>query len=147
MSTPGPAARREILLFVYDSWMSGQADAARLAGARAIGPSATEPRFHLVDLGTQVALVLGGATAVRGEVYALEPAMLASADIEKGHPLRYKRIGIRLEDGREVQAYTLDVDQVRGRRRIASGDYRAHVTPPPPARHEGAWSKWAKGRR
>jgi hypothetical protein len=66
---------------------------------------------------------------------------------EKGHPLRYKRIRIRLEDGREVEAYTLEADQVRGKRRIKSGDYRAHVTPPAPGRHDGPWAKWARSRR
>jgi gamma-glutamylcyclotransferase (GGCT)/AIG2-like uncharacterized protein YtfP len=135
------------MLFVYDAWMSGQTEAARLAGARSIGPASTEPRYDLVDLGTSVALVQDGTTAVRGEVYALEPAMLASLDIEKGHPLRYKRIRIRLEDGREVEAYSVDPDQARARRRIRSGDYRAHVTPPAPARHAGPWAKWAKSRR
>lgn len=147
MSMPGPGGKREFVLFVYDAWMSGQAEAARLQGARAIGPAATEPRFDLVDLGTQVALVPGGTTAVRGEVYAMEPSMLASLDIERGHPLRYKRIRIRLEDGREVEAYTLDESQVRGRRRIRSGDYRTHVTPQAPERYSNAWSKWAKSRR
>src|SRR5262245_16899197 len=110
MSTPGPAAKREFMLFVYDAWMSDQTEAARLAGARPIGPATTEPRYDLVDLGTSVALVSGGTTAVRGEVYVLEAAMLASLDIEKGHPLRFKRIRIRLEDGREVEAYTVDPD-------------------------------------
>lgn len=146
MSAAGPGGRREYLLFVYDAWMSGQTEAARLSGARALGPATTGPGFDLVDLGTQIALVPGGATAVRGEVYAMEPAMLASLDVEKGHPLRYRRIRIRLDDDREVEAYTLDADQVRGKRRIKSGDYRTHVTPAAPERAGSAWSKWAKGR-
>src|SRR5262245_4274314 len=124
MSPGEPAGRREFMLFVYDSWMSGQTDAARLKGARAIGPAVTEPRYDLVDLGTQVALVASGTTAVRGEVYALEPAALAAIDIEKGHPLRYRRIRIQLEGGQQAEAYTLDADQVRGKRKIHSGDYR-----------------------
>jgi len=86
MSPPDPAGRRELLLFVYDAWMSGQQDSARLSGARAI------------------------------------------------------------DDGREVEAYTLDPDQVRGRRRIRSGDYRAHLAPAAPTRQGGAWSQWAKSR-
>jgi hypothetical protein len=32
---------------------------------------------------------------------------------------------IELADGRHAQAYVLDRDQVRGRRRIRSGDWRA----------------------
>lgn len=146
MNAAAPGGRREYLLFVYDAWMSGQTGATRLAGARAIGPAATSPGFDLVDLGVEVALVPGGTAQVRGEVYSIEVQLLSSLDVEKGHPVKYKRIGIHLEDGREVQAYTLEPDQVRGRRRIRPGDYRAHVTPAAPERQGGAWSKWAKGR-
>lgn len=146
MSAPEPGGRREFLLFVYDVWMSGQPESARLAGGRAGGAAATEPRYELVDLGTQVALMPGGATSVRGEVVVVDAPLLASLDVEKGHPLRYKRLRIKLDDGREAEAYTLDPDQVRGRRRIKSGDYRSHVTPPAPARQGGAWSQWARGR-
>jgi gamma-glutamylcyclotransferase (GGCT)/AIG2-like uncharacterized protein YtfP len=146
MSATAPGGRREYLLFVYDAWMSGMPGATRLAGARPLGAATTAPQFDLVDLGAEVALVPGGTTAVRGELYALEPATLAPLDVEKGHPLRFKRIRIQLEDGRDVDAYTLDADQVRGRRRIRSGDLRAHQTPAAPERAGSAWSKWAKGR-
>jgi gamma-glutamylcyclotransferase (GGCT)/AIG2-like uncharacterized protein YtfP len=145
MSAPDPA-RRELLLFVYDACMSGQPEAAKLAGARSLGSATTEPSFDLVDLGTQISLVPGGTTAVRGEVFAIEAALLATIDVQKGHPTMYKRRRIRLDDGREVEAYTLDPDQTRGRRRIRSGDYRAHVGPATPERHGGAWSQWAKSR-
>lgn len=145
MSAAGPGGR-QFLLFVYDTWLSGLADAARLDGAERLGPASTEASFELVDLGTQVALMPGGTTSVRGEVIALPATLLASLDIERGHPLRFKRIRIRLEDGREVEAYTVDPDQARGRRRIKSGDYRAHVAPAAPERRASAWSKWARGR-
>jgi len=84
--------------------MSGQPEHARLAGARSIGPGTTEPRFDLVDLGAQAALVPGGLTAVRGEVYALGPALLASIDVYKGHPVLHQRRPVRLDDGREGAA-------------------------------------------
>lgn len=145
MPPSGPT--REYHLFVYDAWMSGQPGAARLAGSRPVGPAVTEPRFDLVDLGREVALVTGGTTAVKGEVHVLDAQLLASLDVEKGHPLRYRRARIQLDDGREVDAYTLDADQARGRRRIRSGDYRAHATPSAPERQPSAWSRWAKTRR
>jgi gamma-glutamylcyclotransferase (GGCT)/AIG2-like uncharacterized protein YtfP len=137
---------RELLLFVCDASMSGLPEHARLDGARALGPGKTEPTFDLVDLGAQPALVLGGTTAVEGEVYALGPALLAALDVHKGHPLVHKRRRIRLDDGREVEAYTLDADQARGRRRIRSGSYRAHVAPAAAPPRDGAWSRWARGR-
>jgi gamma-glutamylcyclotransferase (GGCT)/AIG2-like uncharacterized protein YtfP len=146
MSAPGPEGRREYLLFVYDAWMSGLPEAARLAGARALGPAATEPGFELVDLGAQVSLVPGGTASVRGEVHVIAAPLLASLDVEKGHPLRYKRVRIRLDDGREVEAYTLDPDQVRGRRRIRSGDFRSHMAPAAPVRQGSAWASWARSR-
>jgi gamma-glutamylaminecyclotransferase len=148
VSATTPGGEREFLLFVYDALMAGEAEHARLDGARALGPAATEPRFDLVDLGAQAAaLIPGGTTSVRGEVYALGAKLLASIDVHRGHPLRYRREGIRLEDGRAVEAYAIDPDQARGRRRIRGGDWRAHVAPAPTAQRDGAWSRWAKGRR
>lgn len=145
MTTP-PPRKRELLLFVYDSLMSGLPQSPRLATATLLGPAATEPHYHLVDLGPSVALVPGGTTSVRGELYSLDVTLLASLDIEKGHPVLHKRALIRLEDGREAQAYTLSPDQARARRRIHSGDYRAHTAPLEPASRTGAWSRWAKTR-
>jgi gamma-glutamylcyclotransferase (GGCT)/AIG2-like uncharacterized protein YtfP len=126
--------------------MAGEPDHARLAGARAVGPAATEPAYDLVDLGTQPALVPGGTTAVRGEVYALAPALLASIDVVEGHPLRFRRAPIRLDDGRVVEAYQLDADQARARRRLRSGDWKTRLAPRP-RDDERAWARWARSRR
>jgi gamma-glutamylcyclotransferase (GGCT)/AIG2-like uncharacterized protein YtfP len=145
---PTETPPREYLLFVYGDMMHGEPDHPRLAqaGARLIGPAATEPGFDLVDLGTRAALVAGGSTAVRGEVYALSPAALATIDVHEGHPLRYRRGPVRLADGRGAEAYQIDSDQARGRRRIRSGDWRTRLSPPPRG-EERAWSRWAKGTR
>ena len=145
MNPAPPGAKREITLFVYDDWMSDRPGAARLSAARSLGPAATAPGFDLVDLGNAVSLVPGGTTSVRGELYVLDAAHLASLDVEKGHPLRFKRVRIPLQDGRQAEAYTLDPDQARGRRRIRSGDYRAHVAPAAPVRQSN-WSRWARTR-
>jgi gamma-glutamylcyclotransferase (GGCT)/AIG2-like uncharacterized protein YtfP len=146
VSTP-TGEGREFLLFVYDGLMSGQPEHARLAGARTVGPATTEPRFDLVDVGAHAAaLVPGGTTAVEGEVYGLAPALLATVDVFKGHPVIHRRCRVRLGDGREVEAYTLDADQARGRRRIRSGSFRAHVTPAAAPPRDGAWSRWARAR-
>ncbi|TNF24106.1 MAG: gamma-glutamylcyclotransferase [Deltaproteobacteria bacterium] len=71
-------------------------------------------------------MVPGGATAVIGEVYEVGPRTLAALDRLEGHPGFYERRPIRLEDGEEVQAYLLSAAQVRGRPRIASGDWLDH---------------------
>jgi len=146
MTTAAPGGQREILVFIYDAKMSGLPDSGHLSGARLLGDVATEPRFDLIDLGTHVALAPGGSVSVRGELYAVEPALLAKIDVENA-PRLLLRSRVRLDDGREVEAHTLASDQVRGRRRIRSGDYRAQLAPSAPVRQAGAWSQWAKGRR
>ncbi len=98
---------REHLLFVYGAMMNGEPEHPQLAehGARLVGPATTDATFDLVDLGARPALVPGGTTAVRGEVYALSTAHLAKIDVHEGHPLRYRRGAVRLDDGRVVEAY------------------------------------------
>jgi len=139
---------REHLLFVYGTMLDGEPEHALLAeqGARLVGPATTEPGFDLVDLGARPALVPGGTTAVKGEVYALSTAHLARIDVHEGHPLRYRRGAIRLSDGRVVEAYQIEADQARARRRIRTGDWRTRLAPTPRS-EERAWSRWAKGTR
>lgn len=139
---------REHLLFVYGAMMNGEPEHPQLAehGARLVGPATTDATFDLVDLGARPALVPGGTTAVRGEVYALSTAHLAKIDVHEGHPLRYRRGAVRLDDGRVVEAYQIDPDQARGRRRIRTGDWRGRLAPAPRT-EERAWSRWAKGNR
>lgn len=135
----------EYLLFVYGTLMSGEPEHARLAGARLVGPAVTEAAFDLVDLGVEPALVPGGTTAVRGELYALTPAQLAPVDVHHGHPLRYRRAALRLDDGRIVEGHQLAPDQTRGRRRIRGGDWKARLAPKG-AGDDSTWSRFARER-
>jgi gamma-glutamylcyclotransferase (GGCT)/AIG2-like uncharacterized protein YtfP len=137
---------KEFLLFVYGPMMSGEPEHGRLDGARALGPAETEPAFDLVDLGGEPALVAGGTTSVRGELYALTPSQLAAIDVHHGHPLRYRRGPIQLGDGRVVEAHQLAPDQTRGRRRIRGGDWKARLSQRAPAREDFAWSRFAQQR-
>ncbi len=148
---PGSVSRRalnpaEYLLFVYGTLMSEEPEHARLAGAKALGAVATEAGFDLVDLGVEPALVAGGTSSVRGELYALTAAQLAAIDVHHGHPLRYRRAAIRLSDGRVVEAHLLASDQTRGRRRIRGGDWKARLTPRAGAGADLAWSRFARDR-
>ena len=83
----------------------------------------TEPAFELVSLGAFPAMVAGGATAVVGEVYDVDAVTLAALDRLEGHPRFYERRTVRLEDGDEVAAYVLPIEQAHGRPRIPSGDW------------------------
>jgi gamma-glutamylcyclotransferase (GGCT)/AIG2-like uncharacterized protein YtfP len=135
---------KEILLFVYGAMMHGEPEHARLAEARSLGPAETEAAFDLVDLAPEPALLPGGTTSVRGELYALSPAALAAVDVYQGHPLRYRRSPIRLDDGRIAEAHLITADQARGKRRIRGGDFRARFAPR--AVEDRAWSRYAQQR-
>jgi gamma-glutamylaminecyclotransferase len=116
---------RRFHLFVYGTLRGGESNHARLDGALALGAVKTAPEFDLFNIGPYPALVAGGTTAVVGELYDVPVSMLAALDVYEEVPILFKRGRIPLEDGRLVEAYVLDRDQVRGRRRIRSGDWRA----------------------
>ena len=126
--------------------MTGESSHGLLDGAVALGPAKTAIAFDLYDLGAYPALVAGGATAVAGEVYELTARQLAAIDVHEEVPLLFKRARIELEDGRAAEAYLLDREQVRGRRRIRTGDWRTrfHVDRGPGAR-SAALVKWIRG--
>jgi gamma-glutamylcyclotransferase (GGCT)/AIG2-like uncharacterized protein YtfP len=127
--------------------MSGEPAHGLLEGASALGPMQTAPGYDLFDLGPHPALVAGGATAVLGELYELPASMLAAIDVYEEHPVLFKRTPIALGDSRVVQAYLLDRDQVLGRRRIASGDWRGRFRRRQgPSARDSAIVRWSKGR-
>jgi gamma-glutamylcyclotransferase (GGCT)/AIG2-like uncharacterized protein YtfP len=114
------------LVFVYGTLLAGEGNHGLLARSTPRGTAATEPRYHFVDLGGYPALVTGGQTAVRGEIYEVDAATLARLDDLEGHPGYYRRRAMRLEGGREVQAYLLPREGARGCPSIPSGDWRQH---------------------
>jgi gamma-glutamylcyclotransferase (GGCT)/AIG2-like uncharacterized protein YtfP len=139
-------AGNEYLLFVYGVMMTGEPQHARLADARPLGPVETEPAFDLVDLGAEPALVSGGTSSVRGELYAVLAPVLAAIDVHHGHPLRYRRGPVRLADGRVVEAHQITPDQSRGKRRIRGADWKARLTPRSSALDERPWARFARDR-
>ena len=135
------------MLFVYGTLLSGEPSHGLLDGARAVGPAKTPPSFGLFDLGPYPAMVAGGTTAVAGELYDVSAPMLAALDVHEEVPILFKRIRIALDDGREAQTYVLDADQVRGRRRIRSGDWRGRFgAAPTPGVRDAPFVRWARGR-
>lgn len=138
---------RHFFLFVYGTLLSGEPRHDLLHRTRSLGAATTVPSFNLVDLGPYPALVAGGARAVVGELYEVPVEELAAIDIYEEHPVLFKRTTIELSDGRAAQAYLLDADQVRGRKRIHSGDWRARFRPAPaPSARDSAFVRWAKSR-
>jgi len=127
--------------------MSGEPAHALLDGAASLGPAKTKPAYDLFDLGPYPALTDGGTTAVVGEVVEVTVPMLAALDLHEEVPRLFERRPIELDDGRSVDAYLLDREKVRGRRRIRSGDWRARfqVERAPGAR-DSAMVSWMRKR-
>src|SRR3981081_1335655 len=94
-------------LFVYGSLLSEHDHHEHLGASPMLGVCRTSPSYTLVDLGPYPALLEGGTTAVRGELYEVEAATLAALDEFEGHPWLYRRTRVRLEDGTNVEGYVL----------------------------------------
>lgn len=138
---------RRYSLFVYGTLLRGEASHELLKEATSIGPASTTAAFDLFDLGAYPALVPGGTTAVRGEVYELDVRQIAAVDVHEEVPRLFKRVRIELADGRGVDAYVLDRDQVRGRRRVRSGDWRTRFQVERPAGlRDAPFAAWARKR-
>ena len=110
-------------VFVYGTLRAGEPNHYLLDHHDLVARARTEAAFEFVSLGAFPAMIAGGATAVVGEVYEIDPVTLAALDRLEGHPRFYQRTAIRLEDGDEVLAYLLSPEQARGRTRIPSGDW------------------------
>jgi gamma-glutamylcyclotransferase (GGCT)/AIG2-like uncharacterized protein YtfP len=110
-------------LFVYGSLLQGEAAHFRLRGARLVARARTDPAFTLIDMGDYPALVEAGDTAVAGEIYAVDEALLAELDEYEEAPAVYQRRELRIA-GHEVIAYVLPERLAAGKPVIASGDWR-----------------------
>lgn len=107
------------LLFVYGSLLSGESNHGVLEGSVRVAPARTKPRYTLVDLGPYPGLC-EGSTAIVGELYRVDAALLARIDRFEGSG--FERRMIELEDG-AAEAYFLRAPRPRGRI-VDGGDWR-----------------------
>ena len=114
-------------VFVYGTLLSGEPNSGLLDPDDFVGESLTEPSFKLVSLGAFPALVVGGSTAVQGELYEVGPWTLKALDRLEGHPHFYCRRTFRLAGGSSALAYLLDAKRTKGRPVITSGDWRSFI--------------------
>jgi gamma-glutamylaminecyclotransferase len=121
---PTPAKRHSMLLFAYGTLRRGQSNHSRLADARFVAEARTEPSFELVDLGGYPALLEGGDTAVSGELYELDAALLARLDEFEEVPQLYERKQISLGDTC-AHVYVMPRDRAACAPRIQVGDWCA----------------------
>ncbi len=82
-------------VFVYGTLRAGEPNHYLLDHHDLVTHARTEAAFELVSLGTFPAMIAGGATAVVGEVYEIDPVTLAALDRLEGHPRFYQRSAIR----------------------------------------------------
>ena len=77
-------------LFVYGTLCAGQRAHHLLRGAPLLAEARTEPRFRLVEMDGYPALVAGGATAVRGEIYEVDDRLIPELDEYEDVPELYQ---------------------------------------------------------
>lgn len=131
-------------LFVYGTFLPDEADHELLVGAKHVGSARTRPGYTLVELNTFAGMIAGGDGAVVGEIYEVEYATLAACDKKRDHPHLYHRADIELEDGTKAHTYLMHSNQVRGKRRVKDGDWRARFKGERPT--AGPFVHWAKSR-
>lgn len=78
-------------VFVYGSLRRGESHAHMLQSAQFLGRHCTEPRYTLCDMGEYPAAVSWGVTAICGEVYAIDDALLRTLDDYEEFPKIYNR--------------------------------------------------------
>jgi gamma-glutamylcyclotransferase (GGCT)/AIG2-like uncharacterized protein YtfP len=116
-----------LALFVYGTLMTGEENHARMAGGKLLAPALTAPRYCLYDLGPYPALVAGGETAVRGELYRVSRDLLDALDAFEGHPDYFRRQAVALAGGREAAAYLFARPaELVDRAALDLGDWKRH---------------------
>jgi gamma-glutamylcyclotransferase (GGCT)/AIG2-like uncharacterized protein YtfP len=79
------------LVFVYGTLRRGEYNHRYLSRVRRLGVYRTSPVYTLLDLGDYPAVIPGGHTAILGEVYAINNALLSRLDGLEGYPHEYTR--------------------------------------------------------
>lgn len=118
-------------LFVYGTEMAGEREHALLQGADLLGEVRTAPSYTLVDLGPYPALLGRGTASIAGELYLIDRKLRFALDVKREVPVLFHRITVVLGDGTQAEAYAMKDEQVRGKRRLAHGDWRQRFAPRP----------------
>jgi gamma-glutamylcyclotransferase (GGCT)/AIG2-like uncharacterized protein YtfP len=133
-------------MFFYGTLLPGERDHALLANAESLGPALTEPVYQLVELNVYAALVPDGKVAVHGELYAVDLDTRRRIDVSRQVPILFQRAKIRLADGSDAETYLMTAEQVRGKRRLAHGDYRKRFAPTVERSAPGRLVSWTRNR-
>lgn len=109
--------------------LAGEREHELIEGAEFLGAAVTVAGYTLVDLGVYPALLDRGSVAIVGELYLIDRKQRFNVDVKKEVPVLFQRIPVRLADGTTAETYAMKDDQVRGKRRLASGDWRNRFLP------------------
>jgi gamma-glutamylcyclotransferase (GGCT)/AIG2-like uncharacterized protein YtfP len=133
-------------MFFYGTLLPGERDHALLANAELVGPAQTEPLYQLVELNVYAALIPDGKVAVHGELYAVDLETRREIDVKRQVPILFQRAKIRLADGSDAETYLMNAEQVRGKRRLAHGDWRKRFAPTLSRNEPGQFVSWTRKR-
>lgn len=133
-------------MFFYGTMLPGERDHALLANAESLGRVLTEPLYQLVELNVYAALVPDGKVAVYGELYAVDLETRRKLDVSRQVPILFQRARVRLADGSDAETYLMTAEQVRGKRRLAHGDWRKRFAPTVDRHAPGQLVSWARNR-
>jgi len=140
------AADKRCRMFFYGTLLPGERDHALLANAQLLGPALTEPLYQLVELNVYAALIPDGKVAVHGELYVVDLETRRQIDVSRQVPILFQRATIRLADGSDAETYQMTADQVRGKRRLAHGDWRKRFAPALERQAPGQLVSWMRSR-
>ncbi|MEC9073501.1 MAG: gamma-glutamylcyclotransferase family protein [Myxococcota bacterium] len=118
-------------VFVYGSLMQGLQFHHVLDGADYLGEDRTEGAYRLISLGPYPAAVEGVESAIRGELYRVNPAILRRLDVLEGAPELYERRRVTLHSGQEAWMYIMPPRSIPGANTcelVPDGDWRAYVS-------------------
>ncbi|MEI9949812.1 MAG: gamma-glutamylcyclotransferase family protein [Pseudomonadota bacterium] len=139
-------AAKPCRMFFYGTLLPGERDHALLTNAELLGPALTEPLYQLVELNVYAALIPDGKAAVHGELYAVDLQTRRQIDVSRQVPILFQRETIRLADGTDAETYLMNADQVRGKRRLAHGDFRKRFAPTLERHAPGQLVSWTRTR-
>lgn len=109
--------------------MREQRDHGVLQSAELLGNVQTEPRYTLVDIDVYAAIIAHGTTSIHGELYLVDPPQLLAVDRARQVPHLFQRRTVTLSDGTIAESLFLTMEQVRGKRRLAHGNWRERFAP------------------
>jgi gamma-glutamylcyclotransferase (GGCT)/AIG2-like uncharacterized protein YtfP len=117
-------------VFVYGTLMRGYGNNFFLRHDVYLGPGETQPEYTLYDLRHFPAMVEGGDTSVKGEIYEVHPKTIEWLDkLEGVAEGLYKREEIILADGEKALTYIFPRSNLEQRDvPIKNGDWREWVS-------------------